>query len=188
VGALEGEDVAGAYGRQLPHEEATPPERFFLDFMYGSEARVQRLSRLEELSFEQTLFSNVNSAMTRRIWESQPFEDDVTMSEDQEWSRRMLLAGHAIVYEPRAAVRHSHTYTLRQAFRRFYASGASAERSYVAGDASREALRRAMKRYAVRELRWLWQTGQRRWIPYTIVYELAKVAGLQLGLRKRPTR
>jgi hypothetical protein len=40
----------------------------------------------------------------------------------------------------------------------------------------------------VGELRWLWQTGQRRWIPYTIVYELAKVAGLQLGLRKRSTR
>jgi rhamnosyltransferase len=188
VAALEGEDVAGAYGRQLPHEDATPPERFFLDFMYGPEARVQRLSGLEELSFEQTLFSNVNSAITRRIWETHPFEDDVTMSEDQEWSRRMLLAGHAIVYEPRAAVRHSHTYSLRGAFRRFYASGVSAERSYVAGDESRQALRRAMKRYAVGELRWLWQTGQRRWIPYTIVYELAKVAGLQLGLRKRSTR
>jgi rhamnosyltransferase len=188
VAALEGEDVAGAYGRQLPHEDATPPERFFLDFMYGPEARVQRLSGLEELSFEQTLFSNVNSAITRRIWETHPFEDDVTMSEDQEWSRRMLLAGHAIVYEPRAAVRHSHTYSLRGAFRRFYASGASAESSYVAGDESRRALRRAMKRYAVGELRWLWQTGQRRWIPYTIVYELAKVAGLQLGLRKRSTR
>jgi rhamnosyltransferase len=188
VGALEGEDVAGAYGRQLPHEDATPPERFFLDFMYGPEARVQRLSGLAELSFEQTLFSNVNSAITRRTWETHPFEDDVTMSEDQEWSRRMLLAGHAIVYEPRAVVRHSHTYSLRGAFRRFYASGASAERSYVAGDASRDALRRAMKRYATRELRWLWQTGQRRWIPYTIVYELAKVAGLQLGLRKRSTR
>jgi len=188
VAALEGEDVAGAYGRQLPHEDATPPERFFLDFMYGPEARVQRLSGLEELSFEQTLFSNVNSAIRRRIWETHPFEDDVTMSEDQEWSRRMLLAGHAIVYEPRAAVRHSHTYSLRGAFRRFYASGVSAERSYVAGDESRQALRRAMKRYAVRELRWLWQTGQRRWIPYTIVYELAKVAGLQLGLRRRATR
>jgi rhamnosyltransferase len=188
VAALVGEDVAGAYGRQLPHEDATPPERFFLDFMYGPEARVQRLSGLEELSFEQTLFSNVNSAITRRTWETHPFEDDVTMSEDQEWSRRMLLAGHAIVYEPRATVRHSHTYSLRGAFRRFYASGVSAERSYVAGDASRDALRRAMRRYAVQELRWLWQTGQRRWIPYTIIYEIAKAAGLQIGLRKRSTR
>lgn len=109
VAALNGDDVVGAYGRQLPHEDATPPEQFFLDFMYGASPRTQRLGGIEELSFEQTLFSNVNSAIPRSVWEANPFRDDVTMSEDQEWSRRMLLAGHTIVYEPEAAVRHSHT-------------------------------------------------------------------------------
>jgi rhamnosyltransferase len=185
VGALDGDDVVGAYGRQLPHEDATPPEQFFLDFMYGASPRIQRIGGIEELSFEQTLFSNVNSAIPRSVWEANPFRDDVTMSEDQEWSRRMLLAGHTIVYEPEAAVRHSHTYTLRGAFRRFYDSGASAGRSYVAGEESRAALRRAFRRYAVGELRWLWRTGRRRWIPYAAVYELAKLTGLQLGLRKK---
>jgi rhamnosyltransferase len=185
VAALNGDGVVGAYGRQLPHENATPPEQFFLDFMYGPSPRTQRLGGIEELSFEQTLFSNVNSAIPRSVWEANPFRDDVTMSEDQEWSRRMLLAGHTIVYEPEAAVRHSHSYTLRGAFRRFYDSGASAGRSYVAGEESRAALRRAFRRYAVGELSWLWRTGRRRWIPYAAVYELAKLAGLQLGLRKR---
>jgi rhamnosyltransferase len=185
VGALDGDAVVGAYGRQLPHEDATPPEQFFLDFMYGPTPRIQRLGGIAELSFEQTLFSNVNSAIPRSVWEANPFRDDVTMSEDQEWSRRMLLAGHTIVYEPEAAVRHSHTYTLRGAFRRFYDSGASAGRSYVAGEESRAALRRAFRRYAVGEVRWLWRTGRRRWIPYAAVYELAKLTGLQLGLRKK---
>jgi hypothetical protein len=32
---------------------------------------------------------------------------------------------------------------------------------------------------------WLWTTGQRRWIPYAAVYELAKFTGLQLGRRHR---
>ncbi|HEY6068478.1 MAG TPA: glycosyltransferase, partial [Gaiellaceae bacterium] len=140
VGALDGAGVAGAYGRQLPHEDASPPERFFLDFMYGPTPRIQRLADVGELTFEQTLFSNVNSAIPRRVWERNPFQDDVRMSEDQEWSRRMLLSGRAIAYEPRAAVRHSHAYTLAGAFRRFYASGASANRSYVAGKPSRKAL------------------------------------------------
>jgi rhamnosyltransferase len=188
VRALEGDGVVGAYGRQLPHEDASPPEQFFLDFMYGASPRIQRLGGIEELSFEQTLFSNVNSAIPRTVWEANPFRDDVTMSEDQEWSRRMLLAGNTIVYEPEAAVRHSHTYTLRGAFRRFYDSGASAGRSYVAGEESRAALRRAFRRYAVGELSWLWRTGRRRWIPYAVVYELAKLAGLQLGLRKKSIR
>jgi rhamnosyltransferase len=184
VAALDGGDVAGVYGRQLPHENATPPEQFFLDFMYGATPRVQRLASVEELTFEQTLFSNVNSAIPRRVWEAYPFEDKVAMAEDQEWSRRVLLAGRAIVYEPRAAVQHSHTYTLGGAFRRFYASGVSADSGFVAGPTSRAALRRAMRRYALGELRWLWQGGQRRWIPYAVVYELAKAAGLQLGMRE----
>jgi hypothetical protein len=87
------------------------------------------------------------------------------------------------VYEPHAAVRHSHAYTIRSAFRRFFDSGVSAEHAYVEGDESRAALRRAGFRYAREELAWLWRTGRRRWIPYTTVYELGKFAGLQLGLR-----
>ena len=105
------------------------------------------------------------------------------MSEDQEWSRRVLRDGFALVYEPNAVVRHSHPYTIATAFRRFFDSGVSAEHAYVEGDESRVALRRAGRRYAREELRWLWQSGRRRWIPYTVVYEFGKFAGLQLGLR-----
>jgi rhamnosyltransferase len=176
-------EVVGAYGRQLPHEDARPPERFFLDFLYGPTPRIQRLEDDEELTFEATLFSNVNAAMPRWAFERFRFRDDLGMSEDQEWSRRVLRAGLTVVYEPRAAVRHSHAYTIRSAFRRFFDSGVSAEHSYIEGTASRAALRRAAGRYAAEELAWLWRTGHRRWIPYAIVYELAKFSGLQLGLR-----
>ena len=46
-------------------------------------------------------------------------------------------------------------------------------------------MRGAFARYATEELTWLWESGQRSWIPYTVVYELAKAAGLQVGLRHR---
>ena len=177
--------VAGAYGRQLPHHDARPPERYFLDFLYGPDGRVQRLGDGRELTFEETLFSNVNSSMLRATWEAFPFADDIIMSEDQEWSRRILRAGFEIVYEPEATVYHSHAYSVLSAMKRFFDSGASAERAYVDGAESSTALRRAGARYAYGELAWLWTTGQRRWIPYTAVYELAKFAGLQLGRRHR---
>jgi rhamnosyltransferase len=178
------ERVAGAYGRQLRHEDATPPERYFLDFLYGPEARRQRLEG-DEAGFEQTLFSNVNSAIPREVWREFPFADDLIMSEDQEWSRRVLRAGLTITYEAGAVVHHSHSYSLSAALRRFFDSGASAERSYIDGAQSKTALWKAGARYAQGELGWLWTTGQRRWIPYTAVYELAKFAGLQLGRRHR---
>lgn len=178
--------VAGVYGRQLPHDDATPPERYFLDFLYGPDACMQRISDPSELTFEKTLFSNVNAAIPKAVWSNHRFDDDLIMSEDQAWSRRMLLDGWEIAYEPRAAVRHSHTYTVAGAFRRFFDSGASAERSYLSADAqSRAAIRSAARRYALGEVAWLWRTGQRRWIPYAAIYEVAKFGGLQLGVRQR---
>jgi rhamnosyltransferase len=179
-------DVAGVYGRQIAHLDAAPPEHYFLDFMFGPDPQVQRAESPDDISIATTHFSNVNSAIPRALWGEHPFADDLIMSEDQEWSRRMLLAGYTIRYEPRAAVRHSHDYSIPGAFRRFFDSGVSAERSFVGERPSSSAvLRREGVRYARGEISWLWRTGKRRWIPYTAVYELAKFAGLQLGRRHR---
>ena len=78
----------------------------------------------------------MNAAVPRGVWSELPFADDLIMSEDQEWSRRALLSGKTLVYEPRAAVFHSHAYTVASAFRRFFDSGVSAERSYASGGAA----------------------------------------------------
>lgn len=178
-------ELAGVYGRQLAHEDAHPPEAYFLDFVYGETPRVQRADHPGELSMETTLFSNVNSAVRRPVWEEMPFVDDIVMSEDQEWAQRVLLKGWALRYEPEAAVRHSHPYTLRSAFQRFFDSGASAPRTYLTGGRpSARVLRHVALRYGRGELRWLWTNGHRAWIPYAAVYELTKFCALQLGVRE----
>jgi rhamnosyltransferase len=180
------ESLAGVYGRQIAHDGASPPELFFLDFLYGPEPRVQRAETEPELSMRTTLFSNVNSAMTRDVWKRFPFADDVFFGEDQDWARRVLLAGLSIRYEPQAPVRHSHAYTVTSAFKRFFDTGASGERGFLAGgSASAGVVRKEALRYARDEVAWLARTGRRRWIPYATVYELAKFAGLQLGARHR---
>jgi rhamnosyltransferase len=181
----EGErDVAGVYGRQIAHHDASPPERYFLDFLYGAAPRLQRAASVDELTMETTLFSNANSAMPRQLLLDNPFAEDILIAEDQDWSRRMLLAGKAIRYEPEAAVRHSHPYTLFTAFRRFFESGVAGSRTFMAGGRpAQEALRRKGLDYARGELRWLARSGNARWIPYACVYEGLKFAGIQLGMR-----
>ena len=179
------EGLAGVYGRQLAREDAVPPERYFLGFLYGAERRVQSVRPPLEVSMETTLFSNANSAIRRSAWERYRFADDIIMSEDQEWSRRVLLDGWRIAYEPRAAVRHSHPYTIASAFRRFFDSGVSAERAYLGSEPSGRVLRRTAIRYLWGELAWLVRSRQARWIPYAGAYELAKLIGLQLGARHR---
>lgn len=179
------EGVAGVYGRQIAHEGARPPETYFLDFLYGPRARVQSAAGPDQLDMETTLFSNVTSAIPKALVERFPFATDMVMTEDQEWAARVLLAGYRLVYEPAAVVRHSHPYTMRAAFKRFFDSGASAERAFLAAPRSSGVLRRAALDYGRGELGWLWRTGQRRWIPYTVLYELTKFVGLQLGARHR---
>jgi rhamnosyltransferase len=175
--------LAGVYGRQLAHEGAKPPEVYFLDFLYGSMGRRQEINNVSQLSMDVTLFSNVNSAVRRSVWEAIPFAEDIVMSEDQEWSRRALQVGYALRYEPRAAVRHSHNYTLRAAFQRFFDSGVSAQRAYLPeGTASGRVLRRRALVYAKGEFAWLVRTGQTRWLPYTVLYEATKMLGLVLGI------
>ncbi len=175
--------LAGVYGRQIPHPGAAPPEAYFLDFLYGPHSRRQAVAGVEELSMDATLFSNVNSAIRRTAWEQFPFAENIVMSEDQEWSRRALLAGHSLQYEAEAVVRHSHTYTLKAAFQRFFDSGMSSERAYMADNSeSKKVLRRRSVAYATGEVRWLWSTRQLRWLPYTVVYEAAKMLGLILGV------
>lgn len=180
--ARSGPRLAGVYGRQLAHDRARPPERYFLDFLYGPTSRTQQIGDDGAVSMDTTMFSNVNSAIPRELWQRFPFADDVIMSEDQEWSRRMLLTGYALRYEALAAVRHSHDYTLQAAFKRFFDSGVSASRSYTAGVGANAVLRRRALAYARGELRWLWRTGNAHWIPYAALYESTKFAGLQLGL------
>ena len=184
------ERLAGVYGRQIARADAVPPERYFLDYLYGEEARAQTIGGDEHLSMETTMFSNANSAMRRECWERFPFAEDLVMSEDQDWARRVLLDGWILEYVPEATVRHSHPYTIGAAFRRFFDSGVSAERSYMAGASAARTLRSNAVRYATGEVRWLSRTGNRRWIPYAGVYELAKFVGLQLGRlhRRLPRR
>ena len=63
------DELAGVYGRQLARDDAVPPERFFLDFLYGPRPRVQEIAAPSEISMESTLFSNANSAIRRAAWE-----------------------------------------------------------------------------------------------------------------------
>ncbi|KPV62787.1 MAG: hypothetical protein AOA65_1630 [Candidatus Bathyarchaeota archaeon BA1] len=57
--------------------------------------------------------SNACSAIKKEVCEKFRFNEEIIMSEDQEIARRILKAGYEILYEPEAAVYHSHNYPLK---------------------------------------------------------------------------
>lgn len=101
--------VAGVYGRQIPLPDCNPLDARGLTEQFGTERKIQAKT---------FFFSNANSAIRRSIWREIPFDSRAKASEDQWWAKRVLERGYVIVYEPSAAVMHSHNETLRQAYRR----------------------------------------------------------------------
>ena len=121
-------DVAGAYCRQIPRPDANPFARSRLKrwLATGTQSRVQHIDNRAEFDALPPLeklsrigFDNVSSAVRTSVARAIPFRD-CEFGEDLDWSLRVLLAGHRIVYEPRAAVIHSHNRSIRDEFRRVY--------------------------------------------------------------------
>jgi len=117
--------VAGVFGRQKPRPEASAMERFFLLDRYPAQPETRTLARGEQASLARCFFSTVSGATRASLWSSHPFREDIIMSEDQAWAQEVMQAGHAIAYEPRACVLHSHQYGIADVFRRNFDSGYS---------------------------------------------------------------
>lgn len=182
----EGESIAGTYARQVAYDDAPPHQRFYIDYRYGPEPRRQRAATPADLNVANTLFSNVSSAIRRSVTREFPFATDILIAEDLEWCRRVLLAGYEVAYVPDAVVRHSHHYTLADAFKRYFDQGAAAKHSYMGeGSSSPQAVRGAGLAFVRKELAWMWRGGERRWIPAALAHEAARFTGFQLGAHHR---
>ena len=109
------EGVAGVFARQVPRHDASAVIRTQLAAWVASQT-APRVMRLDLETFAQLTptdrlmrcaFDHVCAAVRRAVWEVSPFQA-TPIAEDLEWSRNVLLLGHAIAYAPQAVVEHSH--------------------------------------------------------------------------------
>jgi len=120
------DDVALVYGPYIPRPDASPAVRRELERWFGSlTPGVERLATGEselpavELMGRRGFFTDANGAIARAAWERVPYRE-IAYAEDRALALDMLRAGYAKVYEPRAAVLHSHEYNARQRFGRAF--------------------------------------------------------------------
>ncbi|CAG1771329.1 rhamnosyltransferase [uncultured bacterium] len=128
VNALEQPNVGGAYTRQIPQADADViTKRNLGGWSIGSLEREERflkhegwydtLTPMEKHLF--CTFDNVCSAIKKSVWEQEKF-GRVDFGEDIDWSKRVLLRGYHIIYDPNAAVIHSHDRSLMYDYKRTY--------------------------------------------------------------------
>ncbi|PHX99428.1 MAG: hypothetical protein CK529_09475 [Rhodospirillaceae bacterium] len=128
LSAFEDPEVVGAYGRQIPQPDADAiTKRNLNTWLTGRTVREVRA--LPDPAAYDTWppmerylasnFDNVCSAIRKSEWEVRPF-GRVDFGEDIEWAQSALIRGRRIVYEPTAAVVHSHDRPIAYEYKRTY--------------------------------------------------------------------
>lgn len=180
ISTFDDPSVACAYGRQLPHPDATPLAAHARMFNYPDASRVLSLADKDRLGLKTCFLSNSFSAYrVSDLLAVGGFPSDVILGEDMSVAARLLMTGKRVAYVAEACVHHSHNYTLRQEFRRYFDTGVfHASNPWLLetfGSAAGEGLH-----FVSSELIYLWSQSP-KWIPSAILRTLVKWLGYKIG-------
>ena len=173
-------EVAMVVGRQIPWQSIKPPEKFFYDYNFPP-FKIKVSPGVADYYHDNVFISNVNSAIRKDVWQQFRFRESVTMVEDKEFAKRILVASRSIIYEPDAAVYHGHDFGLRSIFERYVDYGVSYSRGAKGLPRSRGSAISKASKYVAEELIYLKRNGYLRWLPYSFLYEALKWLGSCLG-------
>lgn len=112
------------YGRQLPHKGAKELESHLRIFNYPSQSQVRSLEDAPKYGIKTISCSNSFAAYKRAAyWEAGGFPSGTILGEDVIIAGHMLLKGWQKAYLAEAAVYHSHNYSLKEEFKRYFDIG-----------------------------------------------------------------
>ena len=179
--ALQDEEVAVAYARQLPAADCNTIERYTRKFNYPDKSRVKSLEDLNTLGIKTYFCSNVCAAYKKDIYEKMGgFVRRTVFNEDMIYAAGAIKQGYKVAYVAEAEVYHSHNYTNKQQFKRNFDLGASqAEHPEVFRNVPSEKEGAKMVSdttvYLLKHKFWL--------LPYFYIQCFCKYAGYFLGKR-----
>ncbi|WP_416137039.1 glycosyltransferase [Halomonas sp. HK25] len=180
VAPFSDECVGAVCGRQLPHIDANPLAEHARQFNYPAESKVKSLADAPMLGIKTPFISNSFSAYRREaLLRVGGFPKHVILSEDMYVAARMLLTGWKVAYAGNAQCRHSHNYTLKEEFLRYFDQGVFHVReAWIRqhfGGAGGEGFR-----YVKSELNYLGLSRFYMW-PSAIVRNASKLLAYKLG-------
>ncbi|QYR24358.1 glycosyltransferase [Paenibacillus sp. sptzw28] len=178
------EKTSCVYGRQLPRPDANILERLSRGFNYPEHSMKKDKSDIPRMGVKTFFCSNVCAAYRKEVfYEAGRFPEPVIFNEDLFFAAKCILQGYSVAYAAEARVIHSHDYTLKQQFRRFFDNGVSMRNNewvfqYSAVGREGSRLLRAQLSALYEERKWLWTVR-------LIAESAAKFLGYQLGTRYR---
>lgn len=183
VAPFADKSVGAVCGRQLPHLDANLLAQHARIFNYPVESKLKTLNDAPVLGIKTPFMSNSFAAYRgKALLDVGGFPEHVILSEDMYVSAKMLLAGWKIAYASDAICRHSHNYTFKEEFCRYFDQGVfHAREAWIRksfGGAGGEGLR-----YVKSELGFLGFKRMYLW-PSAIVRNALKLIAYKLGQRE----
>ena len=180
VGCFDDPQVAVAYGRQLPHEGATPIEEYARVFNYGPQTMKKDAEASRRIGPKVFFCSNSFAAYRRSVLlQLGGFGRDLILGEDMEFAARAIKAGYSNIYCATATVFHSHDYSIVETLKRYFDIGVFDNRNAWMrenfGSHDSEGLR-----FIASELRYLLGRAPSQ-IPRAILQTFAKFLGYRIG-------
>ncbi len=113
--------VALTYGRQVGNERTKYSEQRVMARWFPATSTARQ---------DHPFANNANAAVRRSVWETQPYDEDLTGLEDLDWAKKALEAGHAIAYVATAPVVHAHEETWSGVVNRYRREAIAHKRIY----------------------------------------------------------
>ena len=182
LSAFEDENVAAAYGRQLPRPAAGPIEAHARLFNYPPRSEIRDFESRHTLGIKAAFLSNSFAAYrVKKLLEVGCFPSDAIISEDALATGKLLLAGWKVAYIAEAQVYHSHSLSIMDEFRRYFDIGVCHRHEQwlpeqFGGPACEG------ERFVASEMSYLMHHSPHL-MPVALIRTASKALGYQLGLR-----
>ncbi|UDC27542.1 hypothetical protein SB00094_03040 [Klebsiella variicola subsp. tropica] len=172
--------VACAYGRQLPHDDATYISKHARSFNYPSRSYVSTKDDIPKMGIKTAFTSNSFSAYRINTFcKLSGFPENTILSEDMYFAAKCILNGYKVAYCGNSMVKHSHNYSPIEEFRRYFDIGVfHCDEAWIRkefGGAGGEG-----KRFLYSEFIYLSQNSLAS-IPRAFLHNFLKIFGYKLG-------
>lgn len=176
--------VGAVYGRQMPNAGSCTERRDTLETVYGAKKIVKDPAHRNGLGYRFYHFSDANAAIRRSVWEATRFPEDLKVFEDLGIAKLILDRGWKIVYEPEAAVIHSHHHDTIGLFKRYFDIGYTLKKLNIwdAPGTKKSVFRDGWKMLKSKISRG--REHNRARVAEGIQHDIAKTVGLFLGINQ----
>jgi rhamnosyltransferase len=176
--------VSVAYGRQLPRKGAAPIEAHARIFNYPPYSQEKSLEDSTQLGIKTAFISNSFAAYRRESLISVGgFPENIILSEDMYVTAKMLMAGWKVLYCAESAVYHSHDFSIRQEFSRYYDIGVCHSKEFWILENFGRAELEGVK-YIISEIKYLFYINPLL-IPLALFRDFVKLLGYKMGLKEK---